>query len=172
MTFSALKFSRTRMLALMLVVAFSFAAVGATAIASADATTAAKKKSKKCKKGYKKVGKKCKKKKKKTSTSAPAPETVVSGANLVLVRQVAATKVQIKGTINFSKPTSAGVVPAVVNITTATEGNRAANVLVKVSGGETSVVFSEISQVPAFHNGGTASMTVVGTITTNTVPVK
>lgn len=58
-----MKFSRTRLLTLLLVAVFSFAAVGATTIASAtDATTAAKKKKKKCKKGYKKSGKKCKKK--------------------------------------------------------------------------------------------------------------
>lgn len=57
-----MKFSRTRLLTLLLVAVFSFAAVGATTIASAtDATTSAKKK-KKCKKGYKKSGKKCKKK--------------------------------------------------------------------------------------------------------------
>lgn len=60
-----MKFSRTRLLALLLVAVFSFAAVGATTIASATDASAAKKK--KCKKGYKKVGKKCKKKKAATS---------------------------------------------------------------------------------------------------------
>jgi hypothetical protein len=54
----ALKTARSRLLAILLVAMFSFAAIGATAIASATDLSAAKK----CKKGYKKVGKKCKKK--------------------------------------------------------------------------------------------------------------
>jgi hypothetical protein len=75
-----MKFSRTRLLALLLVAIFSFAAVGATTIASAtDASTSAKKKAKKCKKGYKKVGKKCKKKKK------AAASTKVSSVTLRVV---------------------------------------------------------------------------------------
>lgn len=61
MRFSALSPSSVRLLALLLVAMFSFAAIGATAIASATDASAAKKK--KCKKGYKLVGKKCKKKK-------------------------------------------------------------------------------------------------------------
>lgn len=60
-----MNFSRLRLFALLLVAVFSFAAVGATSIASAsDASTSAGKKSKKCKKGYKKAAKgKCKKSK-------------------------------------------------------------------------------------------------------------
>lgn len=61
MTLSAMKFSRTRLLAMLLVAVFSFAAMGATALA-ADAS-AATKKSKKCKKNYKKSKGKCKKSK-------------------------------------------------------------------------------------------------------------
>lgn len=69
-----MKFSRVRMLALLLVAVFSFAAIGATSIASAnDASTSAKKKAKKCKKGYKKTKGKCKKPKGvKGKTSAAA----------------------------------------------------------------------------------------------------
>jgi len=68
MTFSAMKFSRVRMLALLLVAVFSFAAIGATSVASAsDASTSAKKKAKKkakkCKKAVKKSKAKCKKSK-------------------------------------------------------------------------------------------------------------
>lgn len=57
-----MKISRVRLLALLLVAVFSFAAIGATSIASAsDALTSAKKKPKKCKKGVKKSKAKCKK---------------------------------------------------------------------------------------------------------------
>jgi hypothetical protein len=76
-----MKFSRTRLLALLLVAVFSFAAVGATTVASAtDAATSAKKKAKKCKKGYKKVGKKCKKKKK--AAAKPKAGATVSSVAL------------------------------------------------------------------------------------------
>lgn len=75
MRFSALRTSRVRLLALLLVAIFSFAAVGATTIASATDASAAKK----CKKGYKKVGKKCKKKKK------AAASTKVSSVTLRVV---------------------------------------------------------------------------------------
>lgn len=68
----ALKTARVRLLALLLVAMFSFAAVGATTIASATDTSI----SKKCKKGYKKVGKKCKKKK------SSASKGVVTAVNL------------------------------------------------------------------------------------------
>ena len=65
MALSAMKFSRVRLLALLLVAIFSFVAIGATAVASAnDASTSAKKKAKKCKKakkGIKKPKAKCKK---------------------------------------------------------------------------------------------------------------
>jgi hypothetical protein len=87
------------MLALLLVAVFSFAAVGATAVASAtDASTAAKKKSKKCKKGYKKVGKKCKKKKAAAKTS----ETVAS-VKLTAI-DYSAYGDEISGTITLKKP--------------------------------------------------------------------
>lgn len=70
MTLSAMRFSRTRVLALMLVAVFSIGAVGATVLAT-DASAAAKK-SKKCKKGYKQAAKgKCKKTKK-TKTKGKA----------------------------------------------------------------------------------------------------
>lgn len=59
MRLSAPKTARVRLFALLLVAMFSFAAIGATTLASATDLSAAKK----CKKGYKKVGKKCKKKK-------------------------------------------------------------------------------------------------------------
>jgi hypothetical protein len=55
-----MKFSRARVLALLLVAVFSVAAIGATSVASATDASAAKKK--KCKKGYERVGKKCKRK--------------------------------------------------------------------------------------------------------------
>lgn len=59
MRIPALRTSHLRSLALMLAVVFTFAAIGAVSVAAAaDASVA-----KKCKKGYKKVGKKCKKKK-------------------------------------------------------------------------------------------------------------
>jgi hypothetical protein len=77
MRFSALRTSRVRLLALLLVAIFSFAAVGATTIASATDASAAKK----CKKGYKKVANKCKKKKatgkKKKTTSSEGLVTAV-----------------------------------------------------------------------------------------------
>jgi hypothetical protein len=79
MRFSALRTSRVRLLALLLVAIFSFAAVGATTIASATDASAAKK----CKKGYKKVGNKCKKKKatskKKKATSKKKKTTSSEG---------------------------------------------------------------------------------------------
>lgn len=57
-----MNFCRLRLLALLIVAVFSFAAIGATSIASAsDASTSAKKKPKKCKKGVKKSKAKCKK---------------------------------------------------------------------------------------------------------------
>jgi hypothetical protein len=76
----------------------------------------------------------------------------------------------MKGTLNFSKVTSSGIVPAVVNIKTQSAANIAANLLIKVKGGDTSVAFNELSVVPPFENGLTATMTVVG-ITTNEVAV-
>lgn len=93
-----MKFSRTRLLALLLVAVFSFAAVGATTIASAtDATTAAKKKSKKCKKGYKKVGKKCKKKStKKVSAKVSAVALTITDKSIY--------KFDFTGTITTKTP--------------------------------------------------------------------
>jgi hypothetical protein len=174
MTFSALKFSRTRLLALMLVAVLGISAIGVASIASASpGTTAAKKKAKKakkCKKGYKKSHGKCKKKKS-AAKPKPAPATVLTGSTLVLVRQIAATKVQIKGNVSFSTTPAAGDIPAVVNIVTATEGNRAANITVHVNDSGTLTGFSEIAQVPAFHSAATATLTV-GAFTTNQVPVK
>lgn len=61
MRYSAFSTSRVRLLTLLLVATFSITAIGATTIASATDVSTAKKK--KCKKGYKLVGKKCKKKK-------------------------------------------------------------------------------------------------------------
>lgn len=80
-----MKISRVRMLGLLLVALFSFAAVGATSIASAsDASTSAKKKSKKCKKGYKRTnGKgKCKKKKAATSTKVSSVSLRITDSNI------------------------------------------------------------------------------------------
>jgi hypothetical protein len=78
MSNSALKISRTRLLALLLVAVLGVGSIGVTSVATAssDATVAKKKKKsakKKCKKGYKKVKGKCKKAKKPANGSKPAP---------------------------------------------------------------------------------------------------
>lgn len=93
MTFSAMKFSRVRMLALLLVAVFSFAAIGATSVASAsDASTSAKKKKTKkkaktkCKKGYERVGKKCKRK-----PFVITPDSITLVAGVLKQRQFNAT---------------------------------------------------------------------------------
>lgn len=80
MSFSVLNPARARLLALLLVAMFSFTAIGATTIASATATSSAKKK---CKKGYKRVGKKCKKKK--------AASSAVVAVNLYMAEPRGAT---------------------------------------------------------------------------------
>lgn len=101
-----MKSSRTRLLALLLVAVFSFAAVGATTIASAnDASTSAKKKSKKCKKGYKKVKGKCKKK-----AASKTSETVAS----VKLNKIdlSAYGAELFGTITLKKPVTSIVVEA------------------------------------------------------------
>lgn len=71
MRIPALRTSHVRSLALTLAVVFSFAAIGAVSVAAAADASAAKK----CKKGYKKVGKKCKKK-------SSASKGVVTAVNL------------------------------------------------------------------------------------------
>lgn len=96
-----MNFSRMRLLALLLVAVFSFAAVGAATIASAtDATTSAKKKSKKCKKGYKKVGKKCKKKK---ATTKPKTSAVVASVTITKI-DPSAYGTEITGTVTLKTP--------------------------------------------------------------------
>lgn len=67
-----MKFWRTGMLAMLLVAALSFGAVGASVIA-ADASAATKK----CKKGYERVGKKCKRK---PFVIKPTSITLVAGS--------------------------------------------------------------------------------------------
>lgn len=162
--------SRARVLALMLVVLVAASSAGAVSLASAAPTTsAAAKKSKKCKKGYKKVNGRCKKKKK-SSKAAPKPETVVSGATLNVVRQVARTKVQLKGSISFSKTPARGTLAIVVNITTESAGNIAAQATVKVDGESAKQSFTELSIVPGFENGKDATLSLLG-VTYNTVPV-
>lgn len=59
---------RLRLLALLVLALFSLSAVAVASSSLVDPASAAKKKSKKCKKGYKKVNGKCKKKKKAATT--------------------------------------------------------------------------------------------------------
>lgn len=169
MRYSNLLLTRSRMLVLLLVAVLGIGSIGAVSSSSASSASSAAKKAKKCKKGYKKVGKKCKKKK--STKGAPKPETVVSGATLNVVHQVARNKVLIKGSIAFSKTPSSGSVPAVVNISTASAGTIAANLIIKVKGGDASQSFNELSVVPPFETGISALMTIGGNIFSNQIAV-
>lgn len=147
--------SRTRLLALLLVAIFSFAAVGATAIASAtDATTAAKKKSKKCKKGYKKVNGKCKKKKKKATTTPKVTE--------VRVQLAVSNKGQVKvtGQLKTNVPSSTTFAGEIV----VTVGGGTQRVAEQFGGGHATIAhFSKLVQTTfADTDGGTVTVTVGG----------
>jgi hypothetical protein len=166
MKFSDRFMTQPRMLIAAFVISLSLVAPLAVQTLTADASTATA--AKKCKKGYKKVGKKCKKKKKKSA--APKPETVVSGAVLASVHQIARTKVQIKGNVTFSKTPAPGTLTAVVNITTASSGNIAAQATIQVDGKGKSQPFNAISVIPPLENGKDARLTLLG-IDYNTVPV-
>jgi hypothetical protein len=169
MTFSALKYSRTRLLALMLVAVLGVSSAAVASIASASSGSAAAKKSKKCKKGYKKVHGKCKKKKK--AVAKPAPAKVLTGATLQLVKQQAATKFVIKGHLDFSTTPAKGIVPAVVNVVDGTGGVHAININIDVDGISPDQDWEEWGLTTITRDPTTATMSVLG-ITTNQVVVK
>lgn len=80
--FHSLSASRMRIIALMIVAALSFSAAAAATVHMASPADAAKKKAKKCKKGYKKVKGKCKKKSKGRTVANPVTAIVLKDGRL------------------------------------------------------------------------------------------
>jgi hypothetical protein len=146
--------SRMRLIALLIVAAFSISAMAvATAYVAQPASAAKKKKAKKCKKGYKKVKGKCKKVKKKA---------VALKVNTVLLKLVTSNRGQVKLT-------------GLVQTNVASRNKLAGEAVVTVAGGtqtlplefslsgSPSTQFSKIVQTGfADTKGGTLVVTVGG----------
>ena len=158
----SLTVSRMRLIALLIVAAFSISAMAvATAYVAQSASAAKKKKAKKCKKGYKKVKGKCKKKKKAAALKVTGVQisTPLGSGSRVSVRGMVKTNVASRNKVDGEvSVTVAGVTQKYPTVFT-------------LSGSPSSQFSKNVETTFADVDGGTVVVTVGG-VSSEAKPIK